>query len=283
MDIDLLRTFLEVRRLGNFHSAAENLHVTQAAVSQRVKHLESILNAPLFVREKNNIYPTPAGEQLVSTAESILSAWNQARHDIGSLPSNNTQLSLAAQPGAWDLCGKTLLGVLKQERPTVSFQVDQLSDDAIAKRIVRQTLDLGFGFTQHSNEIINCVAVRDFEIALYSSTEMSMSQVVAQPNVYVDWGREARALYDELKFQQPPGLQTRDHCIARDYLDTHGGVAFLPINPNRRASKLKLVSKSPKLRRTVYALWHSAAQEQVLFATIVESLAKLPIQKSAKV
>ena len=62
MDIDLLRTFLEVRRLGNFRSAAENLHVTQAAVSQRIKHLESILDAPLFVREKSNIYATHAGE-----------------------------------------------------------------------------------------------------------------------------------------------------------------------------------------------------------------------------
>ena len=42
MDIDLLKTFVEVNRMRHFARAAENLFVTSAAVSARVKQLESL-------------------------------------------------------------------------------------------------------------------------------------------------------------------------------------------------------------------------------------------------
>jgi DNA-binding transcriptional LysR family regulator len=282
MDIDLLHTFLEVRRLGNFHSAAENLHVTQAAVSQRIKHLETILTTPLFVREKNNIYPTAAGEQLVSTAESILEAWNQARRDIGRLPSTSAQLSLAAEPGAWELIGKSSLGMLTREWPELSLRADQLGEDVIAKRIRRQTLDIGLVFNRISHENVNCVAVFEFEIALYSSSATRIDQVAAQPNIYVEWGPEVNSLHEGIRFQQAPCLQTRDHMVARDYLETHPGVAFLPVGSNPRASKLKLVSKSPRLRRQVFALWHNESTQREFFAAIAGSLA-MPSTPLAKI
>ncbi|WP_082880488.1 MULTISPECIES: LysR family transcriptional regulator [unclassified Oleiphilus] len=39
MDIELLRTFLEVKNTRHFGKAAENLYLTQAAVSARIKQL----------------------------------------------------------------------------------------------------------------------------------------------------------------------------------------------------------------------------------------------------
>ena len=268
MDIDLLRTFLEVRRLGNFHSAAENLHVSQAAISQRIKHLESILNSPLFVRERNNIYPTVAGEQLVSTAELIVETWNQARHDIGQLPTQQAQVSVAIQPGAWEICGKFIFEFFKNKSSELNLQVDQLDDDAITKRVQRQTLDLGLVFNPSSFEALKCNAVFDFDIALHSSNGTKMDQVAAQPNVYIEWGREGNSLYEGIKFQQLPCLQTQNHSIAETYLEAHPGVALLPARPDRGTSNLKLVPQSPRLRRHVYALWHSESTYHGLFSQL---------------
>ncbi|MEX2366994.1 MAG: LysR family transcriptional regulator, partial [Pseudohongiellaceae bacterium] len=75
MDIELLRTFLEVRNTRHFGKAANNLFITQAAVSSRIKLLEQMLESPLFVRYRNNLQLTEAGERLVNHAEEILKAW----------------------------------------------------------------------------------------------------------------------------------------------------------------------------------------------------------------
>ena len=46
MDIALLKTFLEVAKTRHFGRAAENLYITQAAVSARIKQMEEDLGVP---------------------------------------------------------------------------------------------------------------------------------------------------------------------------------------------------------------------------------------------
>ena len=82
MDIGLLKTFLEVNRTKHFGQAAENLFLTQSAVSARIKLLEQTLGVPLFTRSRNNIELTPAGARLVKLADSIINTWNRARLEI---------------------------------------------------------------------------------------------------------------------------------------------------------------------------------------------------------
>ena len=52
MDTDLLKTFIEVSKTRHFGKAAENLYVTQAAVSSRIRQLESRLGVELFSRRR---------------------------------------------------------------------------------------------------------------------------------------------------------------------------------------------------------------------------------------
>ena len=65
MDIDLLKTFVEVVRTRHFGKAAENLYLTQSAVSARIKQLEEYFNSALFVRNRNSLQLTAAGEKLL--------------------------------------------------------------------------------------------------------------------------------------------------------------------------------------------------------------------------
>lgn len=65
MDIELLKTFLEVHKTRHFGRAADNLHLTSAAVSARIKQLEQYLGVTLFVRKRGNIQLTSEGERLL--------------------------------------------------------------------------------------------------------------------------------------------------------------------------------------------------------------------------
>ncbi len=60
-----LEAFYACVQVGNFTRAAEKLHITQSALSQRIKNLEESLGVTLLIREKKGIRPTEFGERLV--------------------------------------------------------------------------------------------------------------------------------------------------------------------------------------------------------------------------
>ena len=252
MDIDLPRTFLEVRRLGNFRSATENLHVTKAAVSQRVKYLESILDAPSFVREKNNIYVTHAGEQLVPAAESVIETWLQAQQEIGLIPQFGSGLSIGASVGAWDLYGNSCLSYLHEKWTDMSLKAEILSEDLIIKRLLAQVLDLAFLISSCDVEYLKGEIVASFELALESSSSKTLEQALSEPYFQVEWGRDiATVSSGELGFEQQPRLQFSDHVIERNFLESNVGSAFLPIVQGPSKSGVKTVGGSPRLQRNV--------------------------------
>jgi DNA-binding transcriptional LysR family regulator len=70
--LDQLRAFERVVRLGSFHAAALDLHLTQPSISARVKELESALNVQLFVRQGPRIRLTAEGHALIEFADRTL-------------------------------------------------------------------------------------------------------------------------------------------------------------------------------------------------------------------
>ena len=66
-----METFLTVCHYMNFTHAAEALHLTQPAVSQHIRYLETKYEVPLFYREKKKLSLTSAGELLLSTLETM--------------------------------------------------------------------------------------------------------------------------------------------------------------------------------------------------------------------
>lgn len=99
MDTELLKTFLEVQKTRHFGKAADNLYLTQSAVSFRIRQLEQSLGVTLFNRFRNNIQLTTAGEMLLPHAQAVLSAIASAKQQIASNyhPQRPLQLSLSPE------------------------------------------------------------------------------------------------------------------------------------------------------------------------------------------
>ncbi|MGB7184674.1 MAG: LysR family transcriptional regulator, partial [Burkholderiaceae bacterium] len=121
MDLDLLKTFLEVSRTRHFGQAAENLFLTQSAVSSRLRMLEQIVGIPLLSRVRGNIQPTPAGHKLLRHAEQIMDAWNRARMDIAVEEESMTPLTIGAVPNVWDSVLQEWVHVLRYKMSYLSI------------------------------------------------------------------------------------------------------------------------------------------------------------------
>lgn len=83
-----LRVFEASARHLNFTTAAEELHITQAAVSQQIRSLESQLGARLFARQARRLELTPQGHELLAATRPALDSIHGAIERIMGL---NTQ------------------------------------------------------------------------------------------------------------------------------------------------------------------------------------------------
>jgi LysR family transcriptional regulator, low CO2-responsive transcriptional regulator len=87
MELFQLRSFLRVAEEGSFTRAAEELYVTQPAVTQHVRALERELGVPLFDRTGRGAQLTPAGEALCRYARRSVALLAECRQVIADLES----------------------------------------------------------------------------------------------------------------------------------------------------------------------------------------------------
>lgn len=82
MNTTALHTFITVMELGNISQAAEQLYLTQPAVSKRIKNLEEEFGVTLFDAVGRSIVPTQAAQYLLVHAKRWLADYNQVKHSV---------------------------------------------------------------------------------------------------------------------------------------------------------------------------------------------------------
>ena len=98
MDIKLLEDFVCLATLESFTAASRERHVTQSALSRRVKSLEEWLGTELINRDSNNFNLTPQGRIFVPEAEVILRRLYNAREAARVLGTHGDfEITVAAQ------------------------------------------------------------------------------------------------------------------------------------------------------------------------------------------
>lgn len=188
MDIDLLRTFLEVYRTRHFGQAADNLFVTQSAVSARIKLLEETLGVPLFTRSRSNIQLTPMGQRFLCYAESIVTTRNRARQDVAAEQEDAVLLAVGGVPSLWDIVLQSWLDCVYAGFTDVHVNAEVTSSEVILRRLLDGTLDLGFFFEAPQEGGLQAVPTMSVPLVLVCSRPgVSVTEALGKDYVLVDW------------------------------------------------------------------------------------------------
>ena len=274
MDTEQLKTFLEVNRTRHFGRAAQNLFITQSAVSARIKSLEDQVGTPLFVRNRNDIQLTPAGHRLLNHSEGILAAWNRARHDVAIEDEMEASLSVAGMPSLWDIALQDWLHEMHVKQPGVVIHAHVYDAETILHRLLEGTLDLGFAFEAPQVAQIETRQIATIPLNMVSSHPgISSAEAISQDYISVDWGlsfaiAHARHFpeFSHSRIRLPLGR------IALDYILACGGSAYLAtpmIKTALESGKLFRVDDAPTIERPAYALYK---RNSVQFDLIQQSL-----------
>ena len=140
-----LVVFRAVAEQLSFRKAAEELYLTQPAVSLQIKALEEDLGVQLFNRTGAHIALTEAGTVLYGYAERVNALLAEAEHDIAALSGDHAgQLALGASTTIAQYVLPRLLGEFRKEHPRVSPTLISGNTEEIVRAVEKQKIVLGF-------------------------------------------------------------------------------------------------------------------------------------------
>lgn len=156
MRIDFLglEAFVAIAEHGSFQRAAETLHLSQTALSHRLRKIEADLGAPLLIRSPREVSLTREGQDLLVDARRLLKELNdsysaaraRARH-------SRRKLSFACLPTIAHTMLPEVLRAFASDMPDIALTLHDVAAHRIAEIV--QTGQAEFGITIVSAQMLN--------------------------------------------------------------------------------------------------------------------------------
>lgn len=195
--LDSLRGFEAAARLGSFTAAAQELSLTQSAVSKQVRLLEDTLGRALFVRGARSLVTTPQGEELRAAAREVLDRLAATVACI-TQPARAT-VSLTVPPSFASLWVAPRLAALREQEPQLDIHLDSAEDQLALER---EGFDLALRLSPPQQASVGWTLLCHEQL-----------QLVAAPGV-------AARIHEPADLAGVP-LLVFDHAVAR-----HGGLGW---------------------------------------------------------
>ena len=259
MDIELLRTFLEVSRTRHFGQAAEAMFLTQAAVSSRIKSLEQILGVRLFDRIKRDIQLTPEGNRLISRADLLISEWRKIRQEV-SVGGAEKQLSVGGSLRLWDILLQDSLIRARADLPEMALIAELHTPELLTRKLLDGVLDLVFMLEPPQLEVLQIWDIGGLPLRLVTDRSgVMLEEALGGGYLMVDWGL-THTLQHRRLFPDAPEPQTRlaSGSMAMKYIQVLGGSAYLPevmVASAIKEKRLFLVKDAPLIEHRMHAVY----------------------------
>ncbi len=272
MDINLARTFLEIVATGNFQRAAERLHVTQTAVSARVRSLEELLGRRVFVRNKAGASLTSAGEQFLRHAQTLVQVWERARHQVAVPPGRRALVTVGGELSLWDPLLINWLLWMRRAAPQLALRAEVGLPESLVNQVSEGLLDIAVVYAPHQRPGLKIELLIEEKLVLATTSRRGQPQK-ATDYVFIDWGPDFAArhnlAYPELANAGtfvglgPLGLQ---------YILRAGGSGYFRSSVVRRYLKdgrLRLVPGATEISYPAYAVYSDSADAKVVTPALV--------------
>jgi len=227
MDINELRSFLAVAEEGSFSRAAQELHLSQPAVSKRVAALEADLETRLFDRIGHAVRLTEAGRMLLPRARAVLQALENTRQALGDLSGRVAgPLAMATSHHVGLHRLPPVLRAFTTRWPEVELDLRFMASEQAAQAVRRGERELAVvTLPAEPPAALECRAiwpdplriVVGREHPLSAAGEVTPRELVAHPAVLPSVGTHTRTLVEDAFRAAGAAISVR---LETDYLET---------------------------------------------------------------
>ena len=207
-----LKIFHTVARLLNFTKAAEELHMTQPAVTFQIRQLEEQFNTRLFDRTHNKVSLTDVGKQVYAYSDRILKLYEDMTRSITEMTGDvSGSVTLGASTTIAEYMLPLLIGEFKTKFPEVMINLRESNTEDIVTMVENNDIDLGIveGSVNNKNLVVE---------------ECKMDHlVVIMPNDHVLAGERKLRVEDFVSYpfiSREHGSGTQE--VITNYVDRYG-------------------------------------------------------------
>ncbi|MFP4016487.1 MAG: LysR family transcriptional regulator [Halanaerobiales bacterium] len=240
VNLERYKVFYYTAKYMSFSSAAENLYISQSAVSQSIKQLEKELEGKLFLRTGPGIKLTAEGEVLykyIEQAYSLIVAGEKKLNSIHELKSGELKI------GAGDtICKHYLLEYLQKfhaEYPEVKIQVTNRTTDEITELLKKGEVDIGvinLPYRDDNLEIEKVLEIQDCFVAgekykAAAEKDLSMKDLIQYPLLLLEEKANTRRYIDKITIENgiilKPEIELGSIDLLVEFAKIGLGIAFV--------------------------------------------------------
>jgi len=254
-DLVDLSIFRHVVETGSITKGAERAHLALAAVSTRIRNMETELGAALLVRRRQGVTPTQAGRTFLQHARTILRQAERLREDLGAYGGGLAgQIRVLCNTNALTEFLPEALSSFLSTHPHVSVDLEERLSDEIAGLIAEGVADVGIVAATVDLSSLQTYPFRKDRFVLVVSrshplarrTKLSYAQVLDHDFVGLDRASALqRFLADKAaRIGRPLRLrvQLRSFDAVCRLVECNVGIGIVPETTARRVSKTMAIA-----------------------------------------
>lgn len=200
-----LSVFISVARNLNFTRAAEELHISQPAISRHIQELETVYKIQLFERLRGKISLTPSGKVFLKHAESILESYKALRFEMNLLNGNFTgELRVGASTTIAQYVLPSVLAKFISMYPDVHLSVITGNTKQIEEALEEHRIDIGLIEGNHRKHTLRYIALKKDELVLITNSrnktaeEITLEELTHLPLVLRETGSGTLDVIEEI-------------------------------------------------------------------------------------
>lgn len=200
LNLDQLRAFLAVVRHGGVNKAAHSLHLTQPAVTSRLKRLEEALGTELFERSPGRLKLTKRGELLQSFAEQFERLSDKVEETVVAKEGIDRHLRIGASETIAQCWLPDLVAALRSEYPNLIVEINVDISVNLRAALMDREIDLALLLGPVSEYSVDNVELPGFDLTWYVQTgsETGDGASLLKNKPVITYARHTRP-YRELK------------------------------------------------------------------------------------
>ena len=271
MDWHQLKYFQTLASINNFTKTADELSLSQSALSRSISRLEEELGVPLFERKSRGVALNRYGEIFLKHVNPAMSEIAEAKQEINYMvdPFHGTILLGFIQPLGSSFI-PDLMGKFQKETPEIRFQLIQDTTKIIVSQIESAEIDVGFCSPQESIENLSTLPIMSLELFLIvnkehrlaGKEEVDLCEVADDPFVLY---RPETALHDVIEklchdagFHPKMSFEAFNERTVAGLVGAKFGVALIPFAQGLDMQKISLIRvRKPHCSIVIQMVWRT--------------------------
>jgi DNA-binding transcriptional LysR family regulator len=287
MDFQQLQYFKILAKVQNFTRAADELAITQSALSRSIARLEEEMGVQLFERKVRGVVLNRYGSAFLQHVNQVIREMNVAQQILNEMMDPlHVTISLGFVHSLRSSFVLNLIDSFLKKSPGIRFQLTQDSTTKIINQLESAEIDLAFCSPREQLDNISTVPICDEELFLIVPKrhklayrkQVYLNEVANEPFVHYKHDTGLRSVIDKLceeaGFLPKVSFEGLDGMNIAGLVAANFGVALIPFLPGLDLTKISLLHVyEPQCRRIIQMAWRTngyMSPAMTRFMTFVE-------------